>query len=46
MKEVAGLGSQPAAPAEAADAGDDMLEAAFRELEADEMREMEADIDC
>ena len=43
MKEVAGLDPQPAAPAEAADAGDEMMEAAIRELEADEMREMEAD---
>ena len=43
MKEVAGLNPQPAALAEAADEGDRMIEAALREIEADEMREMEAD---
>ena len=43
MKPVAGLNPQPAAPAEAADVGDEMIEAAVRELEADAMSEMEAD---
>ena len=43
MKEVAGINPQPAAPAEVADEGDRMIEAALHEIEADELREMEAD---